>query len=93
MASMLHVFASVMFDAVPALFGVPVSVLTFAIGIAGMVVALLLFRRTVAGEGEYRSFRATNRREASTTLLLWALVIVAFGVLAVVGIVLALRPG
>ena len=93
MAPMLHVFAGVMFDSEPTLFGVPLSVLTFVIGISGMVVAFIVFRRTVAGEGEYRSFRATNRREASTTLLLWALAIVAFGVRAVTGIVLVLRPG
>jgi hypothetical protein len=93
MASMLHVFAGVMFERPPSLFGIPLSVLSFVIGIAGMVVAFILFRRTVAGEGEYRSFRATSRREPSTTILIWGLVTLGFAVLAVVSVVLALQKG
>jgi hypothetical protein len=91
-ATATPIFAT-LFGPQPALFGVPLSVLTFVIGIAGMVVAFILFRRAVAGEGEYRSFRATTRREASTTLLVWAMVIFGFAVLGVLGVVLFVQAG
>ncbi len=93
MAPMLHVLATPMGYVEPTLFGVPASMLSILVGVAGSIVSLLIVRRIAAGEGEYRSFRATRWRDPSTTLMGWVAVAVVFGALAVVGVVLALQPG
>lgn len=87
-----HIFAGPMFEQELTLFGLPVPAIAMLVGGAGLVVSFLVVRRLAAGEGEYRSFRATRWRDPSTTLTRWVAVAVAFGALVAVGVVLAVQP-
>ncbi len=72
-----------MFDNRQSLFGVPAALILTGIAFAGLVVGFLWIRRTVDGEGEYHSFRATDRPRSTV-----AVAAVAIGAVAIVALVL-----
>ncbi len=79
-----QVFADPMFGPTAAVFGIRIDLLLLAVAAACWVVGMLLLRRVLRIEGDAHSFRATNRRDLTTTVTIAGVVaFVALGALVV----------
>ena len=77
-----HVFAEPMFNQTVEVFGISIDLILFVVAAACWVVGMVLLRRVLHIEGDAHSFRATNRRDLTTTVTIVGVVaFVALGTL------------
>jgi len=78
----VHIFAGPMFDVTVDVFGISLDLIVFAAAAVAWAVGMLLLRRVLRIEGDAHSFRATNRRDLTTTVTIVGVVgLVALGAL------------